>query len=159
MKCCKIVLEIAGHDHKRPCVTKFILRICSRVSFLRMKPCRSFPAGQWNVFCPVGALRRLFKRENSIKIALSLRVGKKAQGKAASHGVYFAQKAQLCSAAGCFRGRLSRTSMAKMHPKPSASHTVKALPSTAVLKNAAVSGSAKLYRLAFCGPISLTPDI
>ena len=44
----------------------------------------------------------------------------------------------------CFAGRLSSTSIKKIQPKPSASHSVKGEPSTSVLMMAAVTGSAKL---------------
>lgn len=43
-----------------------------------------------------------------------------------------------------FTGRLSSTSIKKIQPKPSASHSVKGEPSTSVLMMAAVTGSAKL---------------
>ena len=43
-----------------------------------------------------------------------------------------------------FAGKLSSTSIKKMQPKPSASHSVKGESSTSVLMMAAVTGSAKL---------------
>ena len=58
-----------------------------------------------------------------------------------------------------FAGRLNSTSIKKMQPKPRASHSVNGEPNTKVLIIAAVTGSAKLYRLDFCGPMSGTPDI
>ena len=67
-------------------------------------------------------------------------------------GVFY-KNVQFYALAGCFSGRLSSTSIKKMQPKPSASQRVKGLPSTKVLMRAATTGSAKLYRLAFCGPM------
>ena len=63
--------------------------------------------------------------------------------------IFPTENAALLQAASDYRtfsfpGRLSSTSIKKMQPKPSASHSVNGEPSTSVLMMAAVTGSAKL---------------
>ena len=60
-----------------------------------------------------------------------------------------AKKAALCGQpfayyAFVLAGKLSSTSIKKMQPNPSASHSVNGEPSASVLMMAAVTGSAKL---------------
>ena len=69
--------------------------------------------------------------------------------KAPAKFIFPTKNAALLQAASDYRafsftGRLSSTSIKKMQPKPSASHSVKGESSTSVLMMAAVTGSAKL---------------